>query len=415
MREIVCPHCWRKFEPHEILWVAAHPNLRGDPQLGEDAQQRFMPTRFDINFNAVDSEKATCTELACPKCHLNISRSLLELPASFLSILGAPGSGKSYFLASMIWQLRRTLSRHFRLTFADADPDANQILNDYEEMLFVNSNRNEFVALPKTEKDGDLYDSVRFGEREVWFPRPFLFTLQPSKEHPNRAKASRLSRALCLYDNAGEHFLPGGHTANSPGTQHLGHSAALMFLFDPTQHPAIRERCRKLSDDPQMGEHGWSHRQDQVLFEAAKRIRSHTGLAQREQTRQPLIVVLTKYDAWCGLTGIPRLKTRWAIRETAKGRVGLYLKKLREISDQARSMLDTHAPELIAAAEGFSEDVIYIPVSSLGCGPELTEHSGLGVRPKNIRPMWSEVPLLYALFRTVKGIIPECVMNGQRR
>eukprot|EP00913_Durusdinium_trenchii_P023372 g21950.t1 len=372
-----------------------------------DAQLRFLPSRFDLNYNAVDIEGTSCSELACPNCHLSLSRSLLELPPLFLSILGAPGSGKSYFLASMVWQLRRTLSNYFRLSFADADPDANQILNDYEETLFINPNGNEFVALPKTEKDGDLYDSVRFGEREVWYPRPFVFTLQPSNEHPHRAQAARLARALCLYDNAGEHFLPGGESPNSPGTQHLGRSEALMFLFDPTQHPNFRHLCQGKTDDPQMGEYGWSHRQDQVLHEAAKRIRTDTGLAQRDRTKQPLIVVLTKYDAWCSLTGIPRLKTKWAIREFANDRVGLFLNKISEISNQARSMLKRHAPELISAAEGFSEDVIYIPVSALGRGPELTEHSGLGVRPKYVEPMWSEVPMLYALYRAVNGLIPD--------
>lgn len=407
---VVCPHCWHRFAPYEVLWISAHPDLRGDPRLGEDAQLRFLPTRFDADCHAIDVKGAPCTDLACPNCHLFVSRALLELPPLFVSILGAPGSGKSYFLASMVWQLRTTLPKYFYLNFGDADPYSNQILNDYEEKLFFNSNDNELVALPKTEKDGDLYESVRFGDREVWYPKPFVFSIQPSDDHKHSAKAQRLTRALCLYDNAGEHFLPGGQGPNSPGTQHLGHSQALLFLFDPTQHPRFRRMCQGKTDDPQMAEHGWTYRQDQVLLEAAARIRSQTSLAQNQKTDQPLIVVLTKFDAWCSLAGKPMLKTTWVVKSDGNSKVGFDVDQLQAISRQMRSMLNKYAPELVTAAEAFSQSVTYIPASALGHGPELTETPTgklLGVRPGTIRPMWAEIPLIYALQQGVKGLIPQ--------
>ena len=408
-QKIVCPHCWHRFAPYEILWISAHPDMRGDPKLGEDAQLRFLPTRFDVDCHAIDSKGTPCTELACPNCHLFVPRALLELPPVFFSILGAPGSGKSYLLASMIWQLRKTLPREFQLNFGDADPYSNQILNDYEEKLFFNSHESDLVALPKTEKDGDLYESVRFGEREVWYPKPFVFSIQPSDRHPRSKQARQLTRAICLYDNAGEHFLPGGQGPNSPGTQHLGHSQALLFLFDPTQHPRFRNICKGKTDDPQMAEHGWTHRQDQVLLEAAARIRSQTSLAQSQKTKQPLIVVLTKFDAWCSLAGKPILKAGWVIKSNGEAQAGFDVEHLLSISGQMRSILNKHAPELVTAAEGISEQVTYVPVSALGHGPELTETSErklLGVRPGKIRPMWSEIPLIFALQQGVKGLIP---------
>ncbi|MEO1961781.1 MAG: hypothetical protein ABGW82_12575, partial [Paracoccus sp. (in: a-proteobacteria)] len=62
---------------------------------------RFSPERFDIKCGAIDPRGYPSTDVACPKCHLAIARPLIEIPPFFLSIFGAPSSGKSYFLAAM--------------------------------------------------------------------------------------------------------------------------------------------------------------------------------------------------------------------------------------------------------------------------------------------------------------------------
>ena len=238
---VTCPHCWQQFAPEDLNWISAHSELTGDPLLGSDAQQRFLPSRFNVEGLAIDVKGVACHQLACPRCHLTVPRALVEMEPLFVSVLGAPGSGKSYFLASMTWRLRRTLAKYFHTTLADADPQANLILNGYEEKLFLNPQPDQLVALDKTQLEGDLYEPVRFGERVVLYPRPFVFSMRPSDGHPHLSRARRISRAVCLYDNAGEHFLPGDfYSANRPGTDHLAVSSALLFLFDPTQHPTFR-------------------------------------------------------------------------------------------------------------------------------------------------------------------------------
>jgi hypothetical protein len=417
--QITCPHCWHVFPPDEVLWIATHSDLVGDPLLGGDEQQRFLPTRFDSSCKAVDVKGVQCKDLACPHCHLSISWALLEMRPMFVSILGAPGSGKSYYLAAMTWQLRQMLRNKFSLSFSDADSYANQVLSGYEERLFLNPNEDELVNLPKTELEGDLYQSVRFGDREVWYPKPFVFSVQPLESHPSRAKRDTASRALCLYDNAGEHFLPGGEKANCPA-KHLALSEALLFLFDPTQHPKFRKRCLGKTNDPQMGKFGWTHPQHQVLLEAANRIRSHGGFAQNARCPQPLVVVLTKFDAWCSMLGRKRLANEDAIREVqGKALSALDIESIRDISKQVEGILAAEAHEVVSAADSVSDDVIYIPVSALGCSPEVVETdsadgkpgTALCVRPRDINPMWVEVPNLYALYRASKRLVRE----GARR
>src|SRR5690606_23716540 len=218
---VTCPHCWESFAPEDVLWISQHPSLIDDPRLGSSHQLRFLPSRFDVDGNAIDPEGFICHELACPKCHLVIPRVLLELPAQFFSIAGTPSCGKSYFLALMTWQMRRQAHKYFQLSFNHADPTINRILNHYEEMQFYNPDRDSIVKLAKTEEQGDLYDSVRYGEQIVNYPRPFMFAVRPLNDHPRAADAEKVSRAFCLYDNAGESFEPGKDTLANPVTRHL--------------------------------------------------------------------------------------------------------------------------------------------------------------------------------------------------
>ncbi len=413
--ELTCPHCWHRFPPENICWIAEHSDLQGDPVTGPESALRFIPTQFNVDCNAIDARGEACKKLACPKCHLGICRSLLELEPLFVSILGAPSSGKSFYITSMIHQLESTLQ--LGISVGDADPDANEKLTSYKELLF-RSDTDSWVKLEKTQTEGDLYEAVMIGDRPVRYPKPFVYSVQPTRDHPQVGKAKKLSRALCLYDNAGEHFLPGGVSSTAPVTQHLGLSSALLFLFDPTQEPEFRAACRGRTSDPQMGEYGKKFQQDLVLSDAARRIRDQTKLSETQMYDKPLIVVVTKYDAWAGLTSQKRLDDELAIRTSPSGSTGLRVSAIEKVSEQIRGILAKHASGVVAAAERFASDVTYIPVSSIGCTPKVVSsadgHDDLLVRAGDIHPMWAQVPMLYALHKTVDGLVPVAKSSSRK-
>ncbi|MFN8709124.1 MAG: hypothetical protein ACK50J_20765 [Planctomyces sp.] len=417
LAKITCPHCWTTFPPHETKWVSAHPMLRDDQKVPEGGR-RFLPTRFSVTGQAIDSLGELCSDLACPRCHLNVPRDVIELPSTFFSILGSPSSGKSYFLSSSLWQLRTLLALKFSISFEDSDPVANQKLQEYEEALFLNSRRDRLVALPKTELDGDLYEQIEIERgRTMLLPRPFIFRMRLLPSHPRADKVRRNGRTICLYDNAGEHFLPGAQNANTPGTRHLAVSKALFFVFDPTQHPQVRNLCRGKSHDPQLNDDVNSFRQDHILTEATRRIRAELGLRQDQRDQRPLIVVLSKYDAWAPIANGKPLINDSVLRETREGMNQFNVSQLKQISETFRKLMLKLAPEIVSSAEAFSEDVTYIPVSALGCSPQEMSGSSvvsggsgrraLGVKPADINPAWAEIPLLYAIQRTIPGLIPQ--------
>ncbi len=315
---------------------------------------------------------------------------MLELPSHLWSILGAPACGKSYFLAAMTWQLRRILIKQFAIAFSDVDPTFNRILNEYEELIFLNPDPSKLVAIRKTELQGDLYNTVLFGEQAVTYPRPFVFAMRVLKDHPAYDASNQFGRTLCIYYNAGEHFCPVGFRRHA-GHPALGPIRVLMFLFDPTQDPRFRKACTGLCRDPQLADRAWTSRQETVLLEAANRIRRFAGLNETEKHNRPLIATATKFDAWAPLFGIC-LPPPYA--KTSNGNLhAVDLSFVQTISQQTRALLWDYTPEIVSAAESFVDEVDHVPVSATGKETEVDPATGLlGVRSSDMTRSGSRSP-----------------------
>ncbi|MCF0233967.1 MAG: hypothetical protein HUK22_03190, partial [Thermoguttaceae bacterium] len=359
---------------------AESPELFGDTRLGEAFKERFLPTRFDAAGAALDRGGFPCRKLACPFCHLPIPRSYFETRPFFFSIAGAPFSGKSYFMTSAVWGLRRAFSEDFDLIFNDSDPDLNGRLIEFETSQFLRAPGEPIPKLQKTREFGDGSRSVLINHQATRYLQPFLFTAY-AKEGANVDGAKGDAFTIALYDNAGESFLPaaGADDAAAPVTRHLGFSDALIFVFDPTQDarflPARSNAERRRSprganenaapaakpDDPFAAAFGLSlakendqprsepprvnsnveqaptARQELVFTEAIKRTRENLGIDYRTKYKKPLIVVLSKFDVW--RDALPDFSARAPWARTMKRRPKFLVERVREISAAARELL----------------------------------------------------------------------------
>ncbi len=407
--KITCPHCWHRFHTEDVLWVAAHPDLFGDPVLGDDALARFLPTRFTPTGEAVDRRGASCSELACPNCHLSIPRALLEHDYRILSVVGTPGCGKSYFLTSSIWHLRHLLARKFAVSMADADPVGNAEFTAQEQQLFLQEDPKRLVYLEKTQLEGGHYDSVQLEPgRGTLLPKPHLFSVRPSKQHVNARGARELTELLCLYDNAGEHFLPGSESVLSPTTKHLAQSRNVMFVFDPMQDVRFRSRLKGASSDPQITSHSKAFRQDTVLLEVAARIRRDSGLGSDDKLKQSLTVIVSKSDVWGRLLSDEDIRTDPYLADTrADGAVLGRIDKDRveRVSARIEHLMQETVPEFVIAASESAQRVLYVPVSATGCSPHIEQSSGMmKFSAGELQPWWVTVPFVYEISRWGKLI-----------
>ncbi len=407
-KKISCANCWHKFSPEDVFFVSKHADLLGDPVLGGDEYLRFQPTRFTVKGEALDPRGVPTHALACPRCHLNVPEALLEVAPLFVSMIGSPASGKSHFLASMSWELRRLMPRA-RLAFTDADAAANRVIHEYEQTLFLNPRPDEPTEIRKTQRDDPrLYRSVLLDGGAVRFPVPLQFSLWPAAGHHERHHSSRVGRVLVIYDNAGEDFLPGADERGSAVTEHLGRVHVLLFLFDPTQDPRFNAACgaapQRASADAEVG---LIVRQETVLRDAISRIRRLKGLTEGERLRRPLIVIVSKLDAWESLLPKP-VGDEPYVEESGTQPLKVLTARVEEVSDSVRAVLLRLCPEFVTTAESLTESVTYVPVSSLGAAPELVERDGtryFGIRPRDIKPRWVTVPMTYCLARWAPGLL----------
>ena len=88
-----CLQCWMTFRPGEVMAIACHEDLRGDPLLGPAAMRRFLPRNFDEQGFPTDEMGCACRDLACPHCRHQLPLDLFRLPFHIVSLVGIQRSG----------------------------------------------------------------------------------------------------------------------------------------------------------------------------------------------------------------------------------------------------------------------------------------------------------------------------------
>jgi hypothetical protein len=336
---------------------------------------------------------------------------LLTLRETFtVSICGAPSSGKSYLLASMMRMLAEHLG-FFGLSIEDADAEANAILHDYEKTLFDQPTNESHVELLKTDLVGDWYQTVTFGNVSKTLPRPFLYRIDPLASHPIKDRARGKSRVVCIYDNAGEHFEPGNDKEDSPVTRHMASAKGLLFVFDPTQESTFRTACAERSKDPQWADRRVS-RQLTLFSEAMGRVLRFRGLQPTDRVDTPLVVILPKYDAWSFLLGdrkLPRAHREVPLKD-GTGSIRIFdMPTVRKVSEECRQMLAKHAAPMLARITERCDPakILFVPVSATGCAPAGQNEEGRYYHiAGDIAPIWAEVPLMALLHGGLPELVP---------
>lgn len=394
---VTCPHCWYEYPPAQVRYVSEHEALRGDSILGESFPMRFLPSRFDARGRAIDPLGAACSRMACKRCHLELPPMVVELPQTILSIVGAPACGKSVMLAAASFSLRSGLVVD-GLDFLDADTALNDLTLELEASLFRSSTPDRPTMIAKTDLSGRLYRSFHLGDAEWIAPKPQLFVLGRNGRR----------QLLCLYDNAGEHFLPGRDSPHEPVTRHLAASRALVFVVDPTQDQRVIDRLGGRDAVRALGGAGSTEqRQDLVLIEAANRVRRMRAMSAHDPLPFRIVLALAKADIWGHLSN-PEIRSDFG-GNTAKTSVAVpSFEILSAVHTACQGFLAEFMPELLATARALDPKFRIVPFSGLGRAPSLSEiNTGLSIRPRDVRPVWPAAPLVVALSEADPAMFPE--------
>ena len=372
------------------MHIAVHDSLRGDPLLGEDAQQRFLATRFNNVGQALDAMSLPSSEIACPHCRRKLPPSFLEMPHHIISLVGDQSAGKSYFLSVLTKVFPATLYREFGIVFQDSDPTGNAPINDMRKALFGAQTPAQ-AKLAKTVFEGAMYERLPRQGRMVALPRPFVYTLTAEEKTRERC-------ALIFYDNAGEHFQPGVNTVEQPGAQHVASAAGIIYLFDPFNSPEFR-RILQDTNDPQL-EKPVVDQQDIILAEMRLRIQMIRNLHSGETIQTPVAFVVGKCDVWLHL-----LNGKSLPNPISEGK--LDAATIEENSGVVRALMYQHCPGVVANAESLSSNLMFFAASSFGHTPIKIGPGQYVPDPAKLQPSYVEVPLLWILSQISPALLAD--------
>ena len=217
----------------------------------------------------------------------------------------------------------------------------------------------------------------------------------PSYFRLDGGQSDACEKSFVVYDCAGEHFLPGADVHSSLVTLHTLSADSILFLFDPSADP----RMRPLLDRGNGTASNYAQMQDVLLAELAAKSKKYMGNRGGRKLKQPLLFAISKADML--RNELPMDVDVYRINEA--GNLSLDVAAFREVSDKTEAFLDKYVPEVSATARDISNDIWFLPVSALGHNP-MRE----GVRPCDIKPIWTELPVVFTLAQ--KGIIP--TVNG---
>ena len=394
--EFVCPICWQHFDGKHILSIASHPSLSGDEILGDREMRRFSPTRFDENGNALDAMGLLVPDMACPHCHHRLPLGFTEMPQNIFSVVGAPASGKSYYLSILIQQLKRCLFENFDITFSDQDPEYNIELNAAINRLF-SAKTPEQGRIIKTQLTGGVYRRVQRSGQDVDLPKPYIYNLAN-----NQSEGSE--KCLVFYDNAGEHFLPVNSTSADFHILHVAMAKSIFFIFDPISNLEFRRKLAGVESVQLDLEDYEPDQQDVILAQMNVKIKKALGHSFASKLDLPFSVIVGKSDVWS------KIMDDFDKIENPMRNGGIDLEILDRNSDLTRKFLSKLCPAVVGGAEKLSSNVRYFPVSAFGHKPKTfidsTGEEQIAPDPQAIDPKLIEIPTIWALSQIAPDLVP---------
>jgi Double-GTPase 2 len=263
---------------------------------------------------------------ACTTCETPLPADLDDRDAHVLAVVGLNGAGKTHYLAAALTEAtrKRGLTVAGCTEFSADEDTATRLHRDYYTRLFRN---------------GELFVSTQVDQRVADKPLTFRTTFTGTDPF-----------LLMTHDISGE--VLSDHRLRASVTPFLRRASAVIFLVDPLEFDAVRERLPRSALPPARNIH-----QADLLSACLRELQYTPGGED-----VPVALTISKSDVLSSLFGA----------EYAFARAGAtdgWVEDVQGVSDEVRKLLLTLGEtELVATAETHSR-VTFHAVSALGSMP----------------------------------------------
>ncbi|MEC0248444.1 hypothetical protein ACI48J_22315 [Paenibacillus chitinolyticus] len=289
---IVCPYCFNKFEPDDVVFRASHIKDNDDDfMLQEDARLNGWRRKFnlsEVDMEAVilpstipDSYKTyvqnvlvavtdrygeTTRRRLCPYCHNELPISAGKVPSNIISIVGASQVGKSVYMTSLIHTLQHTTASNFNAACMPLSAEiSRKFRQHYHEPIF---------------ERGSMLQSTNPNEQQE--PFIFQFVFKDEREAP---------LTIVFFDVAGEGMVQREYL--DIYASHIKNSSGILFLVDPLQIRSIRDKIQ-INVGGEQGE--FANRYDEPREVVISLFENFIAHQSNSKTDIPTAIVLTKSD-----------------------------------------------------------------------------------------------------------------------
>ena len=244
---ITCFFCFHPFQAENLEYRCknqACPGFPGRPNARVDAlysEKHFTPPTMMGNFFKPAAKgglfrrgPATTCNLCgqeshfplCPLCHYELPYDITQMEQHIIAIVGGRNTGKSHYIATLIYSLKREVGRNIGISVDMIGDDTRQYWND----IFYNRLYRERRLLDQT-------DSATAAAAPVKTPLIFRLTFGSQ----GNARNTRAVNLVC-FDTAGEDMT--SITTMSQQNLYITEAEGLVFLLDPLQIPEVRHDPR---------------------------------------------------------------------------------------------------------------------------------------------------------------------------
>jgi len=379
LTKITCPYCFERFEAKEVEFRCANRNCAlEDDKIKKDTtgipiKDHHVFTAPETGWSGLLSKpitKARCdkcnvqsTKRLCPKCHFELSHDAGLVDGQIISIIGGRATGKSHYIAALYHQLRETVGKNMNLSvFMVGDYTRDRFLNYYYLPLFSNH----------TLIEGTLSATV-----DETVKTPMIFRLKADKG----GKSSAVN--LCFYDSAGEDMK--SLEIMSTEARYITNSSGIIFLLDPLQIPAIRQKL-----PTEILPHHDVKAEPIYLVERLRELFERSDLEPNKKIKKPVAFVFSKIDALINYQIIDPTST---LRQIGNHFGSYNLTDAQSLHTEVWNYLQTWmASGFTEFVEAYFENFQYFGVSSLGEPPDNNKLD-------SVSPHRVEDPFLWLLFQ----------------
>jgi hypothetical protein len=390
--DIVCPYCFSKFHHEDVVFRATHHRdddealaLQEDEKLN-DYRAKFGLSPIDeieaivypstipdenkiysdrVLMGVSDKYSTVTRKRLCPGCHNELPVTAGKYPSNIISIVGATSVGKSVYITSLIHTLQHVTANNFSAACIPLNNAiSRRFRDDYEIPLFENGNLLEATATTKRQE-------------------PFIFQFVFKDE-------DKAPLTLVFFDVAGEGMTEQEYLQlHAP---HIKNSAGILFLVDPMQIRAIRQKMLH-----QMGENpgeivGIAAEPREVVVSLFEDFISQQ---ENNKTDIPTAVVLTKSDLLYAISSDEGeyIRTNSNVFHNVTHSGYLNLDEYENINGEIRRFLSKVDNPFVGSIDVYFREASYFAVSALGSNPVDRQVSGI------ISPIRVDEPFIWLLYK----------------